>query len=265
MKVLVVSSIFPNSQQATKGIFIQQQVAELAAFCDIKVVAPVPWAPPLKRVRKWHVFSRIKRREKTAGLDVYHPRYLVIPKIGRALYGFCYLAGIYSTVKKILRDFDCDILFAYFAYPDGFAVSLLARMLKRPFVIKVLGSDINIFLRSRIRRFLTVFALRRAQRVIAVSNDLKKKIGQLGISAEKIAVVPNGVDLERFRPREKDRSRTELNLAAERPVILFVGSLIKTKGVEFLFDAFTHMRTMIEPRPVLVFIGEGDLRASLAE
>ena len=84
IKLLVISSEFPNNQQATKGIFIKQQIIELAKLCSLKVIAPVPWSVPLKKFKKSYIFSLVKNKEAADGIEVFHPRYFLTPKLGRA-------------------------------------------------------------------------------------------------------------------------------------------------------------------------------------
>src|SRR5689334_16566889 len=129
MNCLVVTNLFPNNKDPNRGLFVQQEIRSLSKLCNIKVLAPVPWFPPFKINSRWHCFSSIEPIEKIGELEVYHPRYLVIPKIGRSLYGFFYFLGIYGTIRRIQRKFPIDILYVHYAYPDGFGVALVARIL----------------------------------------------------------------------------------------------------------------------------------------
>ena len=263
MKVLVIASDFPNNIQFAKGIFIKQQILALSRRCQLKVVAPVPFSLPLKAIKHWFEFSQVKQYENINGLEVFHPRRLITPKIGRSFYGLYYFLGIYPTMKRIKASFNFDTILAYFAYPDGFAAAIAAKLLKKPLIIKVLGSDINIFMKSKIRRQLTKYAFDRAQRIIAVSNELKNKIIALGIPPEKVVVISNGVDPEMFFPMDKSKCRERLLLPADRKIILFIGNLIKSKGIHVLLEAFRQLLTVLKEKPVLAFVGDGPERKAL--
>ena len=78
-KLLVISSEFPNNQQTTKGIFIKQQIVELAKLCSLKVIAPVPWSVPLEKFKKSYIFSLVKKKETCDDIEVFHPRYFITP------------------------------------------------------------------------------------------------------------------------------------------------------------------------------------------
>jgi glycosyltransferase involved in cell wall biosynthesis len=266
MNVLVIASDFPNNQQPTRGIFIKQQIAELVKLCELKVIAPIPLALPVKRFKKSYTFSCVAKKEAIDSIETFHPRYLLTPKIGRSFYGLFYFLGIFKTVKSILRSFSFDVILAYFAYPDGFAALLLARLLRKPLVIKVLGSDINVYTKSRIRRFLTVFTLRRAERIIAVTEDLKEKITKLGIPESKITVIYNGVDSNRFKPLDRNECRQKLNLPLDRKILLFIGAFRKVKGVDYLVEAYRKLNDNAASDDLfLVLIGDGDLKEKIED
>lgn len=262
MKILVISSVFPNKHQPAKGIFIKQQLLELDKSCRIKVISPVPWFPPLRIFKKWHVFSQIDKKENIKGIEVYHPRYFLIPKIGRLFYGYFYFIGIFKTIRRITKTFSVDVILAYFAYPDGFAAALAAKMMNKPLVIKVLGSDINVFTKNRVRRYLTAVALKKANKIIAVSNELRTKIEKLGVKREKIEVVLNGVDIKRFKLSNQADCRNKLNLANNKQIILFVGNLKKEKGTDCLIEAFPKVIAK-HKKANLIFVGEGEHRIEL--
>jgi glycosyltransferase involved in cell wall biosynthesis len=71
-----------------------------------------------------------------------------------------------------------------------------------------------------------------------------------------VVVIPNGVDTERFRPASRSEARTVLGLNAEELMILFTGSLVKSKGVDTLLKAFArHPAELRTAR--LVYVGDG--------
>ena len=120
MKILVITNLFPNNKEPNRGVFNKQQMAELAKLCEVKVIAPVAW----------HRAKGILDEEKIEGLKVYHPRYFMIPKIGRSLYGFFFYFGIIGKIKKIYEIFKFDMILAAWAYPDGFGAALVSHALK---------------------------------------------------------------------------------------------------------------------------------------
>jgi glycosyltransferase involved in cell wall biosynthesis len=88
--------------------------------------------------------------------------------------------------------------------------------------------------------------LSRCDQISAISCALAEAAGATGISTSRIAVIPNGVNLAQFAPYSGPRENT----------IVFVGTLIKRKGVNFLLQALPKV-TSLHPGVQLVVIGEG--------
>ena len=69
MNVLVVSRLYPRPKDPVLGIFVEEEAKELARLCNVKVVSPVPWFPPLKLLPKWYDYSQLPPRETLDGVD----------------------------------------------------------------------------------------------------------------------------------------------------------------------------------------------------
>ena len=70
---------------------------------SIKVVAPVPYFPPVKKFKRWYRFSQVVNWEIQSGIEVYHPRFLLTPKIGMILYGVCMFLGVLPLLLRIRK------------------------------------------------------------------------------------------------------------------------------------------------------------------
>ncbi|HXG22096.1 MAG TPA: glycosyltransferase family 4 protein [Methylomirabilota bacterium] len=265
MRVLTFTSLYPNNIWPNHGVFIKERVTHFAALpgCEVKVVAPVPYFPPLKINHRWR-FSQVCRRAMVEGLEVHHPRYFMTPKVGMSLYGWLMFLSVLATVKNIHRQFDFDLIDAHYIYPDSFAAVLLGRVLGKPVVVSARGSDVNLFQEFPLIRRLLRYTFRSARKVIAVSQALKRKIVELGIGAEQIAVIPNGVDTRKFYPAPKPGARQRLGLPPNKKMLLSVGNLTVNKGGELLLRALRRLLDhMPEEDPYLILIGEGALRKEL--
>src|SRR5215510_5748560 len=128
VKVLVCTSLYPNSIWPHHGVFVKERMTQFARLegCNVKVVAPVPYFPPVKITPRWH-FSQIPRCESIEGITVYHPRYFMTPKVGMSFYGLTMFLSVLRTVAKIQQDFSFDLIDAHYVYPDGFAAVLLGQ------------------------------------------------------------------------------------------------------------------------------------------
>lgn len=108
---------------------------------------------------------------------------------------------------------------------------------------------------------LSVFMTRRAHRlsdgVVAVSDAVRRyMIESEGIPGERIAVIPNGVDTERFHPVEPKAARESLGLGEDELVIGAAGRLASVKGFDTLIEAVSRLRSS-GMRPTVLIAGEG--------
>ncbi len=228
MKVLVLTTVFPNCKQPTLGTFVRERMFRVAKECELKVVAPVPWFP-FARYLKPNYRPIVPRNEIQQGIEVYHPRFFSVPGVLKCLDGFFFFLSLLSPLKRIRKDFDFDIIDAHFSYPEGLGAVLLARFFNRPVTITLRGTIVPLS-KYLLRRIQIIYALRKATKVFSVSNSLKEKAVSLGIESSKILPIPNGVDMEKFFSMPKNEARHELGLLLDKKIIMSVGGLVKRKG-----------------------------------
>lgn len=264
MKVLVYTSLFPNHLEPQKGIFIKQRMYHFVKLkrCEMKVIAPIPYCPPWPSLGKWYHNSQIKKYEIRDGIEVYHPRYPLIPKVSMPLHGLSLFLSSLKLIKKINQTFSFDLIDGHFIYPDGFAAVLLGKVLKKPVVLSARGSDIHQFTRFKSIKPMIQYALSHAKHVISVCDALKQEMLTLGISNDRISVIPNGVDTGQFYPVDKKEARRKLSLPHNKKIILSVGSLIPLKGFHVILNAFPKL-LQEDTNIYLYIIGEGPFRSSL--
>lgn len=263
MRVLTLTTLFPNHRQPNHGVFVYNRVKALARYAEVRVVAPVPWAPPGLWGEKYRTFRSITDQELVAGLPTYHPRYLVIPKMLVSRYGDFYFWSLRRFMERIHRQYPFDVLDVHWAYPDGYAGVALARRLGVPVCVSLRGSDIHTYPKSPAIRGLIGATLAKADRVIAVAASMLPLVEGVGVSRERVVVLPNGVDTERFAPMPREAAREELGLPRDAAIILAVGRLESPKRFDLLIDAFLEL-CRIEPRDLrLVIVGKGRLGEDL--
>ena len=136
-----------------------------------------------------------------------------------------------------VRQFRPDVVFSSWAYPDGWTAVELSRQADLPVVVKVHGSDIHQLKRYPGRNAGTIGALKKADAIVAVSQELVRQVAELGIDEAKIHVIYNGVDAEMFHPGCRYEARSRLGIASENNVVLFVGNLVPVKGLDVLLEA----------------------------
>ncbi|MEX2119552.1 MAG: glycosyltransferase [Pirellulales bacterium] len=262
MRVLALTNLYPNPYQPHRGQFNRQQLRALAEGHELRVIAPIAWTDEvaLRRLNRSRLLPG--RRACCDGLDVVHPRYLFTPKMLRGWYGHFFRWSVRAAFRDALARFQPELVYASWAYPDGWAAVRLARQAGLPVVIKVHGSDVLQLQSYPARRRPTVEALVEADGVVAVSRDIERHLGRLGVERGRIRVVYNGVDTERFRPGPMAEARRRLELPAEEPLVLFVGNLLPVKGLDVLLDACALLRKR-QGRFHCLILGQGPLRPRL--
>ena len=106
MRILTFTNLYPNHIQPNRGIFIKRR---MDAFCQLTgahmdVVAPVPYFPHLPIKSRWWEYSQIKKHETFDGVKVYHPRYLVMPKLGMQTQGKTMLRATLPLVRRLHEE-----------------------------------------------------------------------------------------------------------------------------------------------------------------
>ncbi len=268
LNILLVSSLFPNLKDPSRGIFTAQLASELNKRGNVTVISPLPWAPRwgiLTKHQKWSKFSDIPSLAEINGIKVYYPRYFFLPKISGPLHGFLVFIAIFGLIRRLSRLLKIDVINASLIYPDGVAALWSTKILGLPIMVTALGSDINLLPEKYSKKIQIVFCLKAAHRVSAVSAALKEKMVRLGAPENKIVVIPSGIDFNRFFPAERETCRQKLGLTIEAPekIVLFVGHLVKVKGLEYLLYAIVLMREKAPFSCKFFLVGEGDLRDDL--
>jgi len=264
VRILTFTSLFPSSCDPTHAIFVYQRCAHLARRPDneVIVVSPVPYFPSWLKTNRWRTASQVPTEERIGSLTVYHPRYFLLPKIFMTLHAVSMFLGCRPEVARLNERAKLDCIDAHFVYPDGLAAVLLGKFLGVPVIVSARGSDIHAYPAFRTIRPMIRWTLQHADALIAVSASLKKSMIELGASADKIHVIPNGIDPVRFQPVPISQARQELNLPVDAPFIVSVGALIPSKGHQFLVRAFGRIAGR-HPDMRLAILGEGPLRSQL--
>lgn len=256
MRILSFTTLFPNRQRPGHGIFVKtrlQHLLDYASELQAQVIAPVPWYPRnLPGPQRYRDFARTPAMERIDGLQVRHPRYLVLPKIGmRMAPAALARAGLGAALAVRDDGFDFQLLDAHYFYPDGVAAVNMARRLGVPVTITARGSDINLLANFPGPRRDIVASATAADHIFTVSAALAAKLRELGAPADKITVARNGVDLELFRP-PADRQQLRRVRGVTTPLLLSVGNLIELKGHHLAIEALQSL-----PGHHLWIIGDG--------
>lgn len=259
MQLLTYSSLYPSDAQPQHGVFVENRLRHITALeaVDARVVAPVPWFPLSgARFGRYGDYASVAGHEHRFGIDVRHPRYPVIPKIGMSLASWLMYRATRGMVAALRDDaVGFDVIDAHYFYPDGVAAAMLGRALGRPVVISARGTDVNVLPDYALPRRQILWAAAQASAIVSVSEALKRRMIGIGMAEDKITVLRNGVDSALFAPRDRDAVRAELGLTG--PTLVAVGNVLVSKGQDIAIRALTIMEDT-----ELLIVGTGADEAS---
>lgn len=262
MKILLFSSLYPSEVRPIHGIFVETRLRELLKTGEVqaKVVAPVPWFPSTARgFGSYAKFAATPRMEQRNGVEVHHPRYVLLPKVGMSMAPYAMALGALPTIRRLQRQgFDFDLIDAHYYYPDGVAASLLSKWLGKPFVVTARGTDLSLIPQYAFPRKLILGAAERASASIGVCQALMDTLAELGADRHKLNTLRNGVDLERFVPEGRAQARQRLGLPEQGHYLLSVGHLVERKGHHIAIEALPDL-----PSVTLLIAGSGPEEGAL--
>lgn len=262
MKALILSHLFPNSAGNRTGTFILDRAKHLAAHCDVTVIAPVPWIPPLKPLQvKYQHFAAAPQRETVGDISVVHPRYLHLP---RGILFACQGGLYYRCIRNAVRHTSFDLVYAHPLYPDGYAGLKIKQAFGTPLVVTI-GGDVIFDRMINDSRLLAIAkaTLQEADAVFAVANYQKDLCTKLSlVESRKISVIPPGADVSTFRPMDTNLARRKLGIPSEQKLVLCVSKLYAPKGLPYLLQAFAQIYAE-DKNYRLYLVGDGHLHGEL--
>ncbi|HEY0044554.1 MAG TPA: glycosyltransferase [Allosphingosinicella sp.] len=259
LRVLTLSTLFPDSLRPRFGGFVARQTQALAAGegVEVEVVAPVGlplW--PLRLHPRYRALAALPEQERWEGLTVHRPRFGLLPGFRPERNGRAMAKALLPDLRRLRKSFAFDVIDAEFFWPDGVAAMHLSRALGVPFSIKARGSDIHHWGAQPKVAAQMVAAAEAAGGLLAVSAALKASMVALGMPEAKIRVHYTGIDLERFSPVDKAAAKVALGVAG--PLLVSIGALIPLKGHRLVLEALSAL-----PGATLMLAGDGPERGAL--
>ncbi|RAK19904.1 glycosyltransferase involved in cell wall biosynthesis [Anoxybacillus vitaminiphilus] len=221
-KILVLSNMYPTEKAKSFGIFVKNQVDAL--------------------------------REKGLEVDVIavtNPSMKKQDVIAKYLFWM-----LRVMLHLILKGRSYDVVHVHYVFPTGMLGLLYKKLWKTRLIVTAHGGDIDRMAQKsgRIRHW-TKRILEEADHVIAVGQKLYENIHEhFNIPKEKISIINMGVNRKVFAPMDKSAARKKCGIDEQSIPILFVGNMIKQKGLLELIEAFSMLKREI-PNVSLYLIG----------
>jgi teichuronic acid biosynthesis glycosyltransferase TuaC len=221
-KIIVFSNMYPSPQHPTFGLFVKNQVELLqSAGLAIDVVAiQDPGKGKFKALKKYMTWCTR------------------------------------SFVYMIKNRKNVSLTHAHYAFPTGLLSLMGKKMFGIPYVVTVHGGDIDkMAAKSQRIANMTKRILQQAASVIVVGEKLREDVtGRFGVSEANVHVMSMGVDTSIFKYVSKEEARDRLSLPKEEKILLFVGNIVRAKGLLELVESFDSLKMSL-PNSALYVIG----------
>ena len=178
------------------------------------------------------------------------------------------------TAAKIVGDLDADLVFATSTpLTVGIPGMKGARRRRVPFVFEVrdLWPELPIamgIIKSPLLKWYTRRLERKiyraADRIIALAPGIREGVCQTGYPAGRVAMIPNGADVDLFRPSEEPLSDERFGSPDEFRLV-FTGAHGLANGLDAVLDAVAELKRRGERGVRFVFIGQGGRKQQLIE
>jgi len=238
VRILSLSCVYPNPGEPGLGVFVRSRLQHLAALAELKIIAPVALLDYGSMPERFTAVRGVPRRRWDGDIEVFHPRWIYTPFWGSVP---CLFLRLLPVLLRIRKCFPFQVLDAHFGYPEGVVACLLTRIVQLPFTVTLRGSE-TMHAKYSSRRLLMRWSLRRAGRVIAVSERLRDFAISLGVDACRVTTIPNGIDGAMFSMRSKSECRKNFGIPQEARAVLSAGLLIERKGHHHVIRALRALR-----------------------
>ncbi len=186
MKILLLTSWYPDLHNPNSGIFIQTQAAALTSDHAVVVIS--------SKI-DYSKFSGMSYTLASSGHKDIHEHRLLINRSFPVYNQLNYFFITLNYSWKIARKFNPDIIHASVGYPGAFWGWALSKLLKKPFVFTE-HTRLNNNFRSFFHKHLTLIGIKGANKLIAVSGALAREIETM--TGKSVTIIPNIIDVDRF-------------------------------------------------------------------
>jgi len=176
--------------------------------------------------------------------------------------------AIRPAIEEIRREFPFDLIKIANGEYLALAASRVARDIGVPYITTAIGGHVNVCWKTpdSWKYALEREVFENSRLVVCVSEDMNRKVRHMTDGRSRCLTFYAGVDTAFFRPdpSQRDPFRRRINLDDSHRLLLFLGNLIRTKGIYELLDVFAHL---VKKRPELrlLMIGAEVEKKQIAE
>ncbi len=255
MKILQVVPYFPPAYAFGGPVKIVYEVSRELVKRGHEVVVYASDAKDLKSKLNINPFKVVD------GIMAYYFRNLLMTSVNKLK--LLITPQLISHAKEELKKFDVIHLHEYRTF-QNIVVHHYARKYGVPYILQAHGSLPRISSWRRLKGVYDVLfgyrLLRDASKVIALSEVEAEQYRGMGVPEEKIAIIPNGIDLSEYAELPpKGAFKKKFNIPEDKKIIFYLGRIHKIKGIDLLVKAYAYLTKKVGCKDaVLVIAGPND-------
>ncbi|MBP6456519.1 MAG: N-acetyl-alpha-D-glucosaminyl L-malate synthase BshA [Chitinophagaceae bacterium] len=176
-----------------------------------------------------------------------------------------YESALASTMVDVIINQKLDLLHVHYAIPHASAAFMAQQIVKEkgieiPFITTLHGTDITLVGKDKTYEPVVTFSLNKSSAITAVSEHLKQETEDYFDIKQRIEVIPNFVDIDRFQYQNKEHFKKMLAPNNEK-IITHVSNFRKVKRVQDVIYTFDKIRKVMPAK--LLLIGDGPERQNM--
>ena len=217
MKIIWITSSFPNGNDTTGGIYLYRNVKALSKYYDITTICIFPAIPPLlnmiekpweaKKTYNYWLKNHPKYPLTPKDLDVSSVYYIRYWRLPERLFNHFEGYFAYFKAKKIIKRLITKdtVLHSNWIFPSGQLARIISKKYNIPYTVSLLGSDVHKLKYGSIYWNLARKVIYDAKIVCSVSHQLIEKCNKerINIDANKVYYIDNIYDENKFRIKDK--------------------------------------------------------------
>ena len=184
------------------------------------------------------------------------------------------IAALARRIRQVVKIERPDLLHVHSPVLNALSALILKRAIALPIVYEVRAFWEDAYVdravyapgswKYKFTHALEMWACRKAEQVVVLCQGLKNELIEQGVSAQKLAVVSNGVNFDDFHPSEPDPECRQRWPLEGKQVIGFIGSFFRYEGLDLLVEAVARLR-VTRPNLILLLVGLGDMKDALGQ
>lgn len=176
-----------------------------------------------------------------------------------------YVLALASKMVDVAKHEKLDVLHVHYAIPHATAAYLAKQILRDngvtiPFVTTLHGTDITLVGKDPSYNPVVKFSIEQSDVVTAVSESLKKETIEVFDIKKDISVIPNFINLEKYKKEKKDHFRTAICPNGEK-LLIHISNFRKVKRVGDVVRVFKKIREKVPAK--LLMVGDGPERSEI--